>query len=74
VDFDWPEPLVVTPLEVLGHSWDRKETLGQKPYDGLFKIGLMMEGGPTRWEVCDLRGERCWTERVFCLLCSDVLE
>jgi hypothetical protein len=24
VDFDWPEPLVVTPVEVLGHSWDNK--------------------------------------------------
>jgi hypothetical protein len=27
VDFDWPEPLVVTPVEVLGHSWDKPAPL-----------------------------------------------
>jgi hypothetical protein len=69
-----PPRAIPTLIEGSTKTYYRKDTLSHKPYEGLFKIGLMMEGGPIRWEVCDLRDERCWAERVFCLLCSAILE
>ncbi|CAM1507223.1 Fc.00g068640.m01.CDS01 [Cosmosporella sp. VM-42] len=54
----------------------KKKPMDQKPYEGLFKATLRMDGeGPTKWEIEDLRenvpgGDKTWIENAQCLLCG----
>ncbi|KAI5455583.1 hypothetical protein BGZ63DRAFT_418290 [Mariannaea sp. PMI_226] len=50
-----------------------------KPYVGLFEATLILDDGPTKWKICDLRdnileGEKIWNEKVYCLLCGVIIE
>ncbi|KAI0483352.1 hypothetical protein GGR56DRAFT_239186 [Xylariaceae sp. FL0804] len=46
-----------------------------KPYEGLFEAVIRGDMSPTQIEIRDLRenikGEKCWTEPVHCLLCGE---
>ncbi|KAM0348435.1 hypothetical protein ACHAP4_010950 [Fusarium culmorum] len=56
-----------------------KDMLSHKPSEEFLKIDLLMEGGPIRWQIRDLRenvkeDKKCWTESVSCLFCGVDLE
>lgn len=57
----------------------RKTAADDKPYEDLFEASLILNEGPTVWEITDLRtnikgGERIWKERAKCLVCNNILE
>jgi hypothetical protein len=57
----------------------KKKNVDYKPYLGIFEANLKMQEGATAWEIRDLRGdvpggEKTWTERAFCLMCSAAIE
>ncbi|KAF4464434.1 hypothetical protein FALBO_8727 [Fusarium albosuccineum] len=57
----------------------KKKNPDYKPYQGLFEATLKMNEGPTVWEIRDLRdkvedGEKTWTEKAHCLMCSAVID
>lgn len=49
------------------------------PSHGLFEAELIMNKGPSRWVITDLRkgikgGDQKWTEQVDCLICGQEID
>jgi hypothetical protein len=57
----------------------KKKSADDKPYAALYEADLKMNGGPTAWEIRDLResvtgGEKSWMEEACCLICGAVID
>lgn len=72
-----PNPSHRLSKSALAKPGKRKES-SKKPWGTLFEATLMIDGGPTVWQVTDLRegiegGEKKWTEMAYCLLCDTLI-
>ncbi|GJN72996.1 ebs-bah-phd domain-containing protein [Purpureocillium lilacinum] len=57
----------------------KKAAVESKPYEGLFEAELILDNGPTAWQITDLRqgvtgGDRTWTQPATCLVCGTKID
>ncbi|KAM0361934.1 hypothetical protein ACHAPK_011650 [Fusarium culmorum] len=71
--------IIATSAKRLAKNGRKKKAKDYKPYAGLYDADFNMQEGPAAWEIRDLRenvtgGERSWTEKAYCLICSTGIE